>query len=77
EVNRILEEINAGKNFWDVIKKPFLERELRRCDVKQVIARALEECGSYRKLVLYFNLKEKDYHRFMRFNHDQKLTPGS
>ncbi|MCP5048418.1 MAG: sigma-54-dependent Fis family transcriptional regulator, partial [bacterium] len=38
EVNRILEEIKAGKNFWDVIKKPFLDRELRRCDVKQVIA---------------------------------------
>ncbi len=54
-----------------------LERNLNRAQVREIIARGLMETHDvFKKLLTLFHLKEKDYHRFMRFLHEQDLIPG-
>lgn len=75
-VNRCWTELMAGKSFWDVVKKPFLSRDLKRSEVRAIIARGLADTrGRYKHLVERLNLAPGDYHRFMRFIHEQKLQP--
>jgi DNA-binding NtrC family response regulator len=77
ENDQLWNDFKTGKNFWDVVKKPFLSRDLNRSEVKTLIARGLVESrGRYKELLEVFNLKESDYHRFMRFLHEQDLKPG-
>jgi DNA-binding NtrC family response regulator len=77
ENSRIWNDLKNGKSFWEAVKKPFLSRDLKRSEVKALIARGLVETGGkYKKLLNIFNLKENDYHRFMRFLHEQDLKPG-
>jgi transcriptional regulator with PAS, ATPase and Fis domain len=75
ELEQIWKNIQRGHNFWDEIKKPFLKRDLNRKEVKSIISRGLEEVGgSYKNLIKLFHLNDNDYHRFMRFLHEQKIV---
>jgi DNA-binding NtrC family response regulator len=77
ENNQIWNDLKKGKSFWEAVKKPFLSRDLKRSEVKELITGELVECGGrYKKLLKVFNLKEGDYHRFMRFLREQGLKPG-
>lgn len=54
-------------DFWEVVGKPFLNRELNRDDVTMLIRRGLRETdGNYRKLAALFGIA-KDYKRFLAF----------
>jgi transcriptional regulator with PAS, ATPase and Fis domain len=76
--NHIWSEFKEGKSFWEAVKKPYLSRDLNRAEVKALIARGLVESGGrYKRLLSVFNLKENDYHRFMRFLHEQNLKPDN
>jgi transcriptional regulator with PAS, ATPase and Fis domain len=76
EVTNLWYGIACGKSFWEVVKKPFLARDLKRSEVKSFISMGLEEAGGkYKSLIPVFNLKSEDYHRFMRFLHEQDLIP--
>jgi transcriptional regulator with GAF, ATPase, and Fis domain len=60
----------GGGTFWEVVYKPFLERDLDRNTVKQIIVMGLKESGgSYKKILPLFNMSsdEKLYKRFMKF----------
>ncbi|MCP5105297.1 MAG: sigma-54-dependent Fis family transcriptional regulator, partial [bacterium] len=77
EVAGMWDGIARGESFWDVVKKPFLARDLKRSEVKSFISMGLDEAGGrYKDLLPVFNLVPKDYHRFMRFLHEQDLRPG-
>jgi transcriptional regulator with PAS, ATPase and Fis domain len=77
EYNQIWNDFKKGKSFWEVVKRPFLSRDLKRSEVKALVARGLEENGGkYKTLLDVFNLKKSDYHRFMRFLHEQDLIPS-
>lgn len=74
--NQIWDEIKSGKSFWEVVKEPYMSRELKRSEVKTVIDRGLMAAnGRYNELIKTFNLKKHDYHRLMRFLYDQDLIP--
>ncbi|MCP4213365.1 MAG: hypothetical protein GY765_01855 [bacterium] len=69
--------ISCGNSFWDVVKHPFPARDLKRSEVRDFISMGLDEAGGKHKdLLSVFNLVPKDYHRFMRFLHEQDLLPG-
>jgi DNA-binding NtrC family response regulator len=75
--SQIWKDFKKGRSFWEAVKKPFLSRDLKRSEVKALIARGLVESGGkYKALLKVFNLKESDYHRFMRFLREQGLKPG-
>ncbi len=76
ESKQIWNEIKGGKSFWEVVKEPYMSRELKRSEVKAVIDRGLVVSnGRYNELIKTFNLKKNDYHRLMRFLYDQDLIP--
>ncbi|MCP5052141.1 MAG: sigma-54-dependent Fis family transcriptional regulator [bacterium] len=77
-IDGMWQRIISGNSFWEVVKKPFLARDLKRSEVKALISRGLAETGGkYKVLLEMFNLKDSDYHRFMRFLHEQDLRPSS
>jgi transcriptional regulator with PAS, ATPase and Fis domain len=66
-----------GKNFWVVVREQFIDRELTKTDVRQIIRRGLEHTqGNYRKLIELFHLPPSDYKRFLAFlyQHDCHLA---
>jgi DNA-binding NtrC family response regulator len=76
-VERIFEMMISGRaDFNRAVRQPFLDRELCRGDVREIITRGLIETqGSYRKLVELFGLDHQEYKRFLAFlqNHRCKV----
>ncbi|HDP95196.1 MAG TPA: sigma-54-dependent Fis family transcriptional regulator [Candidatus Aminicenantes bacterium] len=68
--------LDEGETFWEAVRKPFLERELNRPEVIEVIERALRlSRGRYRNILELFNLSAEEYKRFMNFVHQHRLRP--
>jgi transcriptional regulator with PAS, ATPase and Fis domain len=75
KLEQIWNELKAGKTFWEVVKKPYLDRELNRSQAKSLIEKALIEAGGkYKDSLKIFNLEDKEYNNFMRFLHANRLT---
>jgi transcriptional regulator with PAS, ATPase and Fis domain len=74
KIDRIWDELKSGKTFWEVVKKPFLRRDLNRSEVKEIINRGLfHALGKYKNLITVLNLIDEDYHKFMTFLRDYRL----
>lgn len=77
--------IGMRVDFWKAVQTPFIDRELTKSDVREIIRRGLQQTqGSYRKLIELFHLSEADYKRFLAFlaHHDchlpfQRFREGS
>ena len=66
-----------GKSFWVVVHPLFIDRELTKTDLREIIRRGLYQTqGSYRKLIELFQLPAADYKRFLAFlyQHDCHLA---
>lgn len=67
-LQRYRQMVEGKKSFWDVVYRPFLQRELKREEVAAIIKMGLKEAGTYRRLMELFNAgrTEQDYKRFMK-----------
>ncbi len=66
----------GGEDFWVVVHAPFLDRELSRSEVRQIVARGLRQTnGSYKRLVRLLGLRQDDYLKFMDFLRHHRLKP--
>ncbi|MCP4215695.1 MAG: sigma-54-dependent Fis family transcriptional regulator [bacterium] len=73
-VDAVWKEMEDGGCFWDVVKAPFMERELNRSEVIAIISRGLDKArGSYVDSLQYYNLERSDYKKFMKFIHNNKI----
>ena len=60
--------VQRHESFWTVVYPLFMNRELTRTQVRQLVARGLEESrGSYRVLLTLFNVEPEEYKRFLNF----------
>jgi DNA-binding NtrC family response regulator len=68
-VNGIAEELAAGRlDFWTGVRDRFLNRDLSRNEVRDLISLGLTaQGGSYRRLISFFNIPDSDYKRFLTF----------
>ena len=65
--------VTGGYSFWDHIHPLFLNRDITRHDVRQLVRRGLSVTrGNYRTLLELFHIPPDDYKRFMNFlaSHD-------
>jgi two-component system nitrogen regulation response regulator NtrX len=65
-----------GESFWTVVYPAFIDRDLTRADLRQLVKAGLQHTqGSYRKLVELFHMQPADYKRFLAFlyQHDCHL----
>ncbi|UCH98011.1 MAG: sigma 54-interacting transcriptional regulator [Candidatus Aminicenantes bacterium] len=68
EITSISENLKNGKSFWEVVKEPFLNRDLNRQQVKAILSEALTQTdGNYKDTLRLFNLDEEEYGTFMKF----------
>ena len=71
--------MTAGEaSFWDVVYRPFMDRELCRADVRALITRALTRTrDSYKRALDLLGVRQEDYLRFMDFLRHHRLKPGN
>jgi transcriptional regulator with GAF, ATPase, and Fis domain len=68
--------IKEGLTFWEVIHEPFLDRELNRSQVRDVVSQGLLQArGSYRRMSMLFNVRPDHYQKFMDFLRHHRLKP--
>jgi transcriptional regulator with PAS, ATPase and Fis domain len=66
--------VDGGEDFWDLVRTPFLKRELSRKSVQTVVGRALSEAGSYAGAARLFRV-EGQYRKFVDFLRHNQLQP--
>ncbi len=67
---------SRAESFWDVVHRPYIERDLNRAEVQAVIARGLAAArGSYKRMLTHFGLCDDDYLKVMDFLRHQNLKP--
>jgi transcriptional regulator with PAS, ATPase and Fis domain len=75
--DQLFEALVAGHcSFWDHVHPMFIERNLTRHDIRELVKRGLTATnGNYRAVLKLFGMKDSDYCRFHNFlsGHDCKL----
>jgi len=70
------EKIAPGENFWQVIRKPFIARELDRNTVKGILNFFYTESShSFKKMTAYLNVDQSDYKKFMSLLYKYRIDP--
>ena len=65
-------------SFWSLVHEPYLNRDLNREEVRQVVFQGLWRTrNSYKKLLELFGVDSADYLNFMDFLRHHRLKPGS
>ena len=60
--------VNGGYSFWEHVHPLFLNRDITRHDIRQLVRRGLGATrGNYRALLHLFRMPPGDYKRFMNF----------
>ena len=55
-------------SFWSEVHKPFMDRDITRDDVRELVREGLAHTrGNYKMLVSAFNMPQRDYKRFLSF----------
>jgi len=66
--------IRRGANFWEAIYEPYLKREISKSHLREILRYCLANCGySWRNLIAYLNMQERDYKKFMNFINAQGI----
>ncbi len=66
----------GNADFWALVHTPFLDRDLSRRDVRQLLTMGLGDSGgSYRRLLELWAIPATEYKRFMGFLHHHRLQP--
>lgn len=75
----LFEGLQSGRlGFWTHVHEPFLQRDLTREDLRDLIRRGLAEGhGSYRNLLRVFSMPESDYKRLLNFLSTHQCTVDS
>jgi DNA-binding NtrC family response regulator len=68
--------IEDRESFWSCVYTLYMDREITRGTLREVVRKGLEEArGNYRIVARLFNLESRDYKRFLNFlrKHDCQL----
>jgi two-component system, NtrC family, response regulator HydG len=67
---------NGDADFWQLVRDPYMKRELSRRQVRRIVGRGLVATrGSYKRLLPLFHIADGDYLRFMDFLRHHELKP--
>jgi transcriptional regulator with PAS, ATPase and Fis domain len=68
--------IDQRESFWVTVYPLFMDREITRANVREIVRRGLEEArGNYKIVARLFNMETRDYKRFLNFlrKHDCQI----
>jgi transcriptional regulator with PAS, ATPase and Fis domain len=67
---------SQGQSFWTAVYPLYMQREITRTHVRELVRKGLEETrGNYKIMAGLFNMESRDYKRFLNFlrKHDCQL----
>ena len=77
-LKKIQEKLKTGENFWQLLWRPFIDREFDRNTVKSILKWFyIESSFSFKKMIKTLNVDESDYKRFMSSLYKYKIHPGN
>jgi DNA-binding NtrC family response regulator len=60
--------IDERESFWSVVYPLYMQREITRSNVRELVRKGLEEArGNYKIVARLFNMEPTDYKRFLNF----------
>jgi transcriptional regulator with GAF, ATPase, and Fis domain len=60
--------VEQRESFWTAVYPLFIDREITRANVREVVRKGLEEArGNYKIVARLFNMEPRDYKRFLNF----------
>jgi DNA-binding NtrC family response regulator len=68
--------VEDKESFWTTVYPLFMDREITRANVREVVRRGLEEArGNYKIVARIFNMEPREYKRFLNFlrKHDCQI----
>jgi DNA-binding NtrC family response regulator len=68
--------VEGKESFWTSVYPLFMDREITRTNVREIVRRGLEEArGNYKIVARLFNMEPRDYKRFLNFlrKHDCQI----
>lgn len=66
-----------GECFWSTVHPLFMQREITRTNVRELIRKGLEEArGNYKIVVRMFNMPPTDYKKFLNFLRKHDCQPS-
>jgi transcriptional regulator with PAS, ATPase and Fis domain len=69
--------VHGGECFWSAVYPLYMQREITRNNVRELIRKGLEDArGNYKIVVRLFNMPPEDYKKFLNFlrKHDCQLS---
>lgn len=76
KIENTWKEIKAGKSFWEVLWPLFIDREVDRFFVKQVLKKAyMISSNSFKEMMGVLNMGQKDYQKFMSLMYKYRIDP--
>lgn len=72
----LFRRVKEGESFWTSVYPLYMQREITKGNVREVVRRGLEEArGNYKIVARMFNMGNEDYKRFLNFlrKHDCQL----
>ena len=68
---------NEQQSFWTAVYPLFMQREITRAAVRDVVRRGLQDAhGSYKIVTRMFNMEEQDYKKFLNFLRKHHCQPS-
>lgn len=75
-IMEIREKLKTGESFWQLIWKPFIDRELDRNTVKRILKHFYTESSyNFRQMIRSLNMDTGDYPKFMSLIYKYKIDP--
>jgi DNA-binding NtrC family response regulator len=69
--------VTDGESFWTTVYPLFMQREITRTNVRELIRKGLEEArGNYKIVVRMFNMPPEDYKKFLNFLRKHDCQPS-
>jgi len=69
--------VTDGESFWSTVYPLFMQREITRTNVRELMRRGLEEArGNYKIVVRMFNMPPEDYKKFLNFLRKHDCQPS-
>jgi hypothetical protein len=68
--------VNERQSFWQTVYPLYMNREITRANVRELVHKGLEQArGNYKIVLRLFNMEPGDYKRFLNFlrKHDCQL----
>lgn len=65
-----------GENFWSAVYPLFMQREITKSNLRELVRKGLEEArGNYKIVLRLFNLPPEDYKKFLNFLRKHECQP--